>query len=102
MNIFRILFGLIFSIFPLIILARFYRGRFLFITNPYMKGGLMGFLLWLFIALLFYIDAVYGILGMLEGEQGHAFFSLFMSSVHGFITGGVIIGAFHKKLGWKR
>ncbi len=45
MNLFGILFGFIFSIFPLIILARIFKGKFLFISNPYMKGALMGFIL---------------------------------------------------------
>jgi hypothetical protein len=98
MNFKGILFGFILSLFPLIFLFRIFRGKFLFVVNPYMKGALMGFLLWVLIAFLFYIDASYGIVGLLEGESGPALLALLTSSIHGFITAGIAVGAFSKRL----
>jgi len=98
MNFKGILFGFILSLFPLIFLFRIFRGKFLFVANPYMKGALMGFLLWVLIAFLFYIDAVYGIIGLLEGESGPALLALLTSSIHGFITAGIAVGALSKRI----
>ena len=92
-----IVFGFFLSLLPLIILFKLFRGKFLFVSNPYMKGALMGFLLWLVFALMFYIDAATGIIGILEKESGAALFLLLTSSIHGFITAGIVVGAFTKK-----
>jgi hypothetical protein len=94
-----IVFGFFLSLFPLIILFKLFRGKFLFVSNPYMKGALMGFLLWLAFALMFYIDAATGIIGILKKESGAALFLLLTSSIHGFITAGIVVGAFTKKWG---
>ena len=101
MNLTGLLFGFILSLFPVIILFRIFKGKFLFIENPYMKGALMGFLLWACIALLFYLDAVYSFLGILESESGPSLVALLSSSIHGFITGGLAVGALSGKFGKK-
>jgi hypothetical protein len=85
-------------LFPVFLLLKKFRGRFLFVSNPCMKGALMGFVLWLVCVLFFYIDAKYGVIGILRSESGPSFFALLTSSVQGFITAGIIIGAFSKKL----
>ena len=102
MNLTGLLFGFILSLFPLIILFRVFRGTFLFIENPYMKGALMGFLLWGSIARLFQLDAAYGVLGILESESGGALVALLYSSIHGFISAGIAVGALSGKLGKKQ
>lgn len=79
------------------VLFRLFRGRFLFVTNPYLKGALMGFLLWVVIAVLFYFDGVTGFLGILNTESGFAVFSLFTSSLHGFLTAGILVGALFRR-----
>lgn len=91
-------FGFFLSLFPLIILARIFKGKFLFVSNRFLKGALLGFLLWLLIALIFYIDAVSGLLGILGTEGGAAFFLTHTSSLQGFITAGIVAGVFSKKL----
>jgi hypothetical protein len=98
MNWKGIVFGFFLSLFPIIILFKIFRGRFLFVSNPYMKGALMGFVLWLLCYLFFYIDAVSGAIGILSSESGFALFALLTSSIQGFITAGIVVGAFSKKL----
>ena len=93
-----IVFGFFLSLFPIIILFKIFRGRFLFVSNPYMKGALMGFVLWLLCYLLFYIDAVSGAIGILRSESGPSLFALLTSSIQGFITAGIVVGAFSGKL----
>jgi|WetSurMetagenome_2_1015567.scaffolds.fasta_scaffold363946_2 hypothetical protein len=97
MNWKGIVFGFFLSLFPVFILFKIFKGRFLFVSNPYMKGALMGFVLWLICALLFYIDAVSGAIGILRSESGPALFALLTSSIQGFITAGIVVGAFSKK-----
>ena len=98
MNWKGIIFGFFLSLFPIILLFKIFRGRFLFVSNRYMKGALIGFVLWLLCYLLFYIDAVTGAIGILRSESGLALFALLTSSIQGFITAGIVVGAFSKKL----
>jgi len=98
MNWKGIVFGFFLSLFPIIILFKIFRGRFLFVSNRYMKGALMGLVLWLLCYLLFYIDAVSGAIGILSSESGFALFALLTSSIQGFITAGIVVGAFSNKL----
>ena len=98
MNWKGIVFGFFLSLFPIIILFKIFRGRFLFVSNRYMKGALMGFVLWLLCYLVFYIDALTGAIGILRSESGFALFALLTSSIQGFITAGIVVGAFSKKL----
>jgi len=79
------------------LLFRVFRGRFLFVTNPYLKGTLMGLVLWAVIAVLFYLDGLTGFIGILHSESGFAVFSLFTSSLHGFLTAGLVVGVFFRK-----
>jgi hypothetical protein len=98
MNWKGIVFRFFLSLFPVLLLFKIFWGRFLFVSNPYMKGALMGFVLWMICALLFYIDAAYGGIGILSTESGPALLAMLTSSIQGFITAGVVVGAFSKKL----
>lgn len=97
MDLKSIFFGFVLSLFPLMVLFRVFRGKFLFVTNPYLKGALMGIVLWVVIAVLFYLDGITGFIGILHSESGFAVFSLFTSSLHGFLTAGLVVGAFFRK-----
>ena len=92
-----LLFGFFLSFLPLFILFRALKGKFLFIENPFLRGALLGFALWLAIAAIFYIDARTSFFGILESESGLALFALITSSIHGFITAGLVVGVFSKK-----
>ena len=97
MNWKGIVIGFFLSLFPIIVLFKIFRGRFLFASNPYLKGALMGFVLWLICALFFYIDAITGAIGILRSESGPSLLALLTSSIQGFITAGIVVGAFIRK-----
>jgi len=84
-----LLFGLIAGFFPLFLFFRFYKGKLLFIENSYIKGAVLGFLLWGLINLFLYIEARYDLFGLLEGEEGFGTMMLLTSSLPGFITAGL-------------
>jgi len=45
MNIWAFLLGLIIGVFPLMLILKFFKGKFLFGANPYIKGAIFGFLI---------------------------------------------------------
>ena len=84
-----LLFGLIAGFFPLFLFFRFYKGKLLFIKNSYIKGAVLGFLLWVLINLFLYIEARFNFFGLLAGEEGFGTMMLLTSSLPGFITSGL-------------
>jgi hypothetical protein len=101
MNIWAFLLGLIAGLFPLTLILKFFRGKFLFIANPYVKGATFGFLLWGTINILIFFEVRYNILGLTEMEEGFGTVILLTSSLQGFITSG-LAAAFISKQQWKR
>ena len=103
MTIMALLFGLIAGFFPMFFFFRFYKGKVLFIENTYMKGALLGFLIWVVVNVLLYFDARYNLVGVLAGDEGFGTMILLTSSLPGFITAGIVAAfasqklQFHKK-----
>ena len=100
MTIWSFLVGLLLGIIPLLLILRSFRGKFLFISNPYIKGALFGFLLWTIINVCLYLEARYEIFGLLRGEEGLSSMVLVTSSLQGFITAGLLAALISNKL-WK-
>jgi hypothetical protein len=98
MTIMAVLFGLIAGFVPLFLFFRFYKGKLLFIENPYVKGAFLGFLLWALINVLLYIDARYNLVGLFAGEEGFGTMMLITSSLPGFITAGLAAAFLSQKL----
>jgi hypothetical protein len=100
MNIWGFLVGLFIGIIPLLLILKSFRGKFLFISNSYIKGALFGFLLWAIINIFLYLEARYEIFGLLKGEEGLSSMVLITSSLRGFITAGLLAALISNKL-WK-
>jgi hypothetical protein len=98
MTIMALLFGLIAGFFPMFFFFRFYKGKVLFIENTYMKGALLGFLIWVVINILLYFEARYNLVGVLAGEEGFGTMILLTSSLPGFITAGIAAAFASQKL----
>ena len=97
MTIMALLFGLIAGFLPMFFFFRFYKGKVLFIENTYMKGALLGFLIWVVVNVLLYVEARYNLVGLLAGEEGFGTMILLTSSLPGFITAGLVAAfASHK------
>jgi hypothetical protein len=101
MNIWALVLGLIVGVFPLILILTAFRGKFLFVTNPYIKGAIFGFLLWTAINVLIYSEIRYNMLGLIGIEEGFATIVMFTSSLQGFITAG-LVAAFISVHIWKK
>jgi hypothetical protein len=100
MTIWGFLVGLFLGIIPLLLVLKFFKGRFLFIVNPYIKGALLGFILWCVIISVLYFETRFGIFGFLDGDEGFRSMLLITSSSHGFITAGLLAALVTKTL-WK-
>jgi hypothetical protein len=90
MNIWAFLLGLLIGVFPLMLIIKFFKGKFLFITNPYMRGAIFGFLFWGVINVFIYFEVRYNMFGLLGLEEGFSTVVLFTSSLQGFITAGLV------------
>ena len=90
MNIWAFLMGLIIGVFPLMLIMKFFKGKFLFVANPYIKGAIFGFLLWSVINVFLYFEIRYNIFGLLGSEEGFSTVVIFTSSLQGFITAGLV------------
>lgn len=90
MNIWAFLLGLIIGVFPLIVIFKFFKGKFLFVTNPYIKGAMFGFLLWSVINVFVYFEARYNMFGLINMEEGFGTIVIVTSSLQGFITAGLV------------
>jgi hypothetical protein len=90
MNIWGFLFGLIIGIFPLMLIFKFFKGKFLFFTNPYIKGAASGFLLWSITNVFIYFEARYNVFGLISMEEGFGTIVIVTSSLQGFITAGLV------------
>ena len=101
MNIWAFLLGLIIGLFPLIFILKVFRGKFLFVTNPYIKGAIFGFLLWSAINVFIYFEVRYNIFGLIGTEEGFGTIVMFASSLQGFITAG-LAAAFISMHIWKK
>ncbi len=101
MNIWSFLLGLIVGIFPLIFILRVFPGKFLFVTNPYIKGAIFGFLLWSFINIFVFFEARYNLIGLTDTEMGFSTIVILTSSLQGFITAG-LVAAFISARVWKK
>ena len=89
MTILASLLGLIAGFLPLFLFFKFYKGKLFFIGHPYMRGALLGFLLWVGINVLLYVEARFNLVGLLAGEDGFSTMVLLTSSLPGFITAGI-------------
>lgn len=98
MTIMALLFGLIAGFFPMFFFFRFYKGKVLYIENPYMKGALLGFMIWVVVNVLLYFEARYNLFGLLAGEEGFGTMILLTSSLPGFITAGIAAAFASQKL----
>ncbi|TFG36714.1 MAG: hypothetical protein E4H45_00465 [Nitrospirales bacterium] len=90
MNIWAFLLGLIIGVFPLMLIFKFFKGKFLFVTNPYIKGAMFGFLLWSVINVFVYFEARYNMFGLVSMEEGFGTIVIVTSSLQGFITAGLV------------
>jgi len=98
MTIMALLFGLIAGFLPMFFFFRFYKGKVLYIENPYMKGALLGFMIWVVVNVLLYFEARYNLFGLLAGEEGFGTMILLTSSLPGFITAGIAAAFASRKL----
>ncbi|MEW6602326.1 MAG: hypothetical protein AB1499_15240 [Nitrospirota bacterium] len=98
MNIWGFFLGLIIGVFPVLFILKLFKGQFLFIVNPYIKGGLFGLILWCGINVFLYLEARYNMLGLMRGEEGFGTMLLLTSSLQGFITAGIIAAFISVKL----
>jgi hypothetical protein len=101
MNIWAFLLGLIIGVFPLMLILKIFKGKFLFVTNPYIKGAIFGFLLWSAINAFIYFEFRYNMFGFLDMEEGFGTIVMFTSSLQGFITAG-LVAAFLSMHMWKK
>jgi membrane associated rhomboid family serine protease len=101
MNIWAILLGFIIGFFPLLLVLRFFKGKFLFVANPYIKGALFGFLLWIVINVFIYFEVRYNVFGLIGTEEGFDTIVMFTASLQGFITAG-LAAAFMSVRMWKK
>jgi hypothetical protein len=90
MNIWAFLLGFIIGVFPLMLIFKFFKGKFLFVINPYIKGAIFGFLLWGVINVFIYFEARYNIFGLISVEEGFGTIVIVTSSLQGFITAGLV------------
>lgn len=90
MNIWAFLLGLIIGVFPLMLILKFFKGKFLFFTNPYIKGALFGFLIWSVINVFVYFEARFNMFGLIRMEEGFGTIVIVTSSLQGFITAGLV------------
>jgi hypothetical protein len=90
MNVWAFLLGLIIGVFPIMLIFKFFKGKFLFVTNPYIKGALFGFLIWSVINVFIYFEARYNIFGLISMEEGFGTIVIVTSSLQGFITAGLV------------
>jgi hypothetical protein len=101
MNIWAFLLGFILGVFPVTLALRFFRDKkFLFVANHYIKGALFGFLLWIVINAFLYVEVRYDMIGLTAMEEGFGTIVMFTSSLHGFITAG-LVAAFISLHLWK-
>jgi hypothetical protein len=89
MNIWAFLVGFIAGLLPLTLILKFFRGNLLFISNPYIKGALFGFILWGVINVFIFFEMRYNIIGLTDSEEGFSTMLLLTSSLQGFITSGL-------------
>jgi hypothetical protein len=101
MNIWAFLLGLMIGVFPLMLIMKFFKGKFLSIANPYIKGAIFGFLLWCVINVFIYFEVRYNMFGLLGMEEGFGTIVIFTSSLQGFITAG-LVAAFISLHMWKK
>jgi hypothetical protein len=101
MNIWAFLLGLIIGVLPLMLMMKFFKGKFLFVANPYIKGTIFGFLLWSVINIFIYFEVRYNMFGLLSSEEGFSTVVMFTSSLQGFITAG-LVAAFISQHMWKK
>jgi hypothetical protein len=101
MNIWAFLLGLIIGVFPLMFILKVFKGKFLFVTNPYIKGAIFGFLIWSVINVFIYFEVRYNMFGLIGMEEGFGTIVMFTSSLQGFITAG-LVAAFLSIHIWKK
>lgn len=101
MNIWAFFLGLIIGVFPLMLILKVFKGKFMFVTNPYIKGALFGFLLWNVINIFIYFEFRYNMFGLIDMEEGFGTIVMLNSSLQGFITAG-LVAAFISTHMWKK
>ena len=102
MTIWSFLTGFIIGILPLWAFLHFFRGKLLFIENPYIKGPLLGFLLWGILNGFIYLENKYSMFGLFSGAEGFGSILIVTSSLQGFITAGLVAAFISVKLARKR
>ncbi len=99
MSLWGFLTGLIIGIVPTMIFFRLVKGKFLFFTNPYLKGISVGLLLWVALNIFVYLEARFNMFGLLRGEEGYSTMFIITTSLQGFLTAG-LLGAFAANRLW--
>lgn len=98
MSFWGFIFGLFIGLFPIIVLNRMFRGRFMGIENLYLKGVIFGFLVWALSGFVIYIDLSYDLFGFMKKENGGPLLRLFFSSHYGFLTCGLGVAFIDRSL----
>lgn len=98
MSLWGFLTGLIIGIVPIMVFFRYVRGKFLFFTNPYLKGVAAGFLLWMIINIFFWVEAQFNMFGLLRGDEGYSTMYIITTSLQGFLTAGLLAAFAANKL----
>ena len=102
MTIWSFLTGFILGILPLLAYFHFFRGKLLFIENPYIKGPLLGFLLWVILNGFIYLKNMYSLFGLFSGAEGFGSILIVTSSLQGFLTAGLVAAFISVKMAKKR
>ncbi len=89
MSIWGFLLGFILGLFPLMFILSFLQGKILFIQNIYVRGAILGFLLWAVINIVIFFEVKYNLFGLAETEEGVSTIALFAYSLQGFLTAGL-------------
>lgn len=98
MSLMPFLFGLTLGFFPVLLLLKIFRGKFLMIGNTYFAGALYGFWIWVLLMLAVYLDVRFDLVGYANSEQGVALIALLTASIRGFILGGLTAALVWKKV----
>ena len=98
MNIWGFLAGLVAGIVPILLCLRALGPRRFIFGSPYLKGALIGIVIWVVLNALLYIEASHDFLGILRGAEGLGTMVIVTSSLQGFITSGLAAALISEKL----
>lgn len=94
MHLWAFVIGFMVALFPVIAMMALFKGRFLWINHPYMKGALMGFLTWIAAGLIMHFDLKYNVIGFMHKASSGSLLALYPEAHFGFITSGLAVAYF--------